>query len=108
VSSSLAYVEVHSALAEATRQRRLTESGRLQSIYTFETRWEDTFRIPPRDDLLRLAAELSAQHALRGYDAVHCATALAAASEDFVAVTSDRDLLRAWSALGLATIDTAG
>lgn len=108
VSSTLAYVELHAALAQATRQRRLTDSGRLQSIDTFEARWEDILRIPPSDDLLRIAAQLSAQHALRGYDAVHCATAVAAASNDFVAVSGDRDLLRAWNSLGIATIDTAG
>jgi len=48
---------------------------------------------------------LGAGHALRGYDAVHCATALAVASEDFVAIAGDHDLLRAWSELGIATID---
>ena len=45
---------------------------------------------------------------LRGGDAVHRATALAVAADDFVAVTGDQDLLRAWRALGLATVDTAG
>jgi len=39
---------------------------------------------------------------------VHRATALAVAADDFVAVTGDQDLLRAWRALGLATVDTAG
>jgi hypothetical protein len=32
---------------------------------------------------------------------------LAAASHDFVAITEDRDLLRAWSELGVATVDAA-
>ena len=108
VTTSLAFVEVHSALAQATRQGRLSETDRLRSVRAFEARWNDLIRIPPHDDLLTIAATLSAEHALRGYDAVHCATALAAASDDFVAVTGDRDLLRAWSSLGIATIDTAG
>ena len=108
VTTSLAFVEVHSALAQATRQGRLSETDRRRSLEAFEARWNDLIHIPPHDDLLKIAALLSAEHALRGYDAVHCATALAAASDDFVAVAGDRDLLRAWHTLGIATIDTLG
>lgn len=59
----------------------------------------------PNDALLRSAALPSASHSLRGYDAVHCATALAVASDDYVTVAGDRDLLRARSHLGVATVD---
>lgn len=57
------------------------------------------------DHVIEHAARLSADHALRGYDALHCAAALAAASDDFIAVAGDRDLLRTWSDLGVATVD---
>ena len=107
VTASLAYVEVHSAVAQAARQGRLTETDRQRALVAFEARWDDLVRIAPDDRILSVAAGLSADHALRGYDAIHCASALAAASPDFVAVTGDRDLLRAWSELGLVTVDTA-
>jgi predicted nucleic acid-binding protein len=106
VSSSLAYVEVHAALAQAMRQRRIDERGWRAAVRAFEARWEDVVRASPHDSIIALAATLAASHGLRGYDAVHCATAVAAASDDFVAVSGDRDLLRAWSELGLVTVDT--
>ena len=52
--------------------------------------------------LARHAGELAAIHGLRGYDAVHLATALAAATADLVLVTWDRDLARATAQSGIA------
>ena len=60
----------------------------------------------PSDEIIRHAAELTAAQGLRGYDAIHCATALALDTPDFVAVSGDRALLRAWSTLGIPTADT--
>lgn len=108
ITSSLAYVEAHAAIAQAARQGRLSTRGHEYALEAFELRWRDLVHVPPSDSLIKTAADLAAQHALRGYDAVHCATALAAASDDFVAISGDRDLLRAWSDLGIATIDAAG
>lgn len=108
MSSVVAYVEVHAALASALRQGRVDIAARAQALDLFETLWEDVVHIPLEDALIRPAALLAAQHSLRGYDAIHCATALAVASDDLVGVSGDRDLLRAWSALGIATIDTLG
>lgn len=108
VTTSLAYVEVHAALAQAARHGRLSTAEHASSLNAFQTRWDDLIHIPPSDALVKRAATLSARRALRGYDAVHCATALAVASEDFAAISGDRDLLRAWNALGVATIDTTG
>jgi len=108
VSSAIAFVEVHAALAQARRQGRLDDISHRRAIADFDPIWEDMVQVPVDGAVIRHAATLSASHALRGYDAVHCATALAVASDDFVAVSGDRDLLRAWSDLGIATIDTAG
>lgn len=107
VTTSLAYVEAHAALALAMRMGRLTAAGHRRAVHTFEERWCNITRIRPGDALVRSAARLCATQALRGYDAIHAATGLAAASDDFVAISGDRRLLRAWTALGLATIDTA-
>lgn len=107
-TSTLAFVEVHTVLAQARRSRRLTPAAHEGALESFERLWEEITPITPSDEIIRSAALLGTIHALRGYDAVHCATALAAASDDYVAVSGDRDLLRAWSELGIATIDTAG
>ena len=54
------------------------------------------------------AAALAHQYALRDNDAVHCACAEQLADPDVVAATGDRQLLAAWTRLGLATYDTNG
>lgn len=107
LSSAMTYVEVHAALAQAVRTGRIDTSAHSRGLQEFEVVWEDMSRIAVTNDVIVRAATMASSHTLRGYDAVHCATALAAASDDFVAVSGDQDLLRAWSALGIATIDTA-
>ncbi len=54
--------------------------------------------------LARHAGELTEQHALRGDDAVHLATALATDAADLVLVTWDGDLARAAVASGVAVV----
>lgn len=107
-TSTLSYVEVRTALAQAHRLQRLSDRAYQQAIYGFEQLWEEITPIAPVERLLRHAAALGSQQALRGYDAVHCATALAAASDHFAAITGDAALLRAWSNLGIITIDANG
>lgn len=106
-TTEIAYVEVHAALAQAARHGRLDAAEHREALASFETIWEDIARIPVDSLVIGHAATLAATQALRGYDAVHCATALAVASDDFVAVAGDRRLLEAWRELGVATIDTA-
>lgn len=55
-------------------------------------------------ELAQRAGALAAVHALRGYDAVHLATALAIDDPEIVLVTWDRDLARAGLAAGRAVI----
>lgn len=50
------------------------------------------------DALARAAGALAEQHALRGYDAVHLASAIAIADPDLVMATWDRDLAAAATA----------
>jgi uncharacterized protein len=54
----------------------------------------------------RSSSAAAHRHGLRGYDAVHCAAALAVTEDDVVAASGDRDLLAAWRADGLAVVDT--
>jgi uncharacterized protein len=52
--------------------------------------------------LARRAGELADERALRGYDAVHLASALALGAGETLLVTSDRDLSNAAVGAGLA------
>jgi hypothetical protein len=58
------------------------------------------------DQLIRTAADLSHQHSLPGYDAVHSASTRQLAADDVVAAAGDRQLLTAWLAIGIDTYDT--
>lgn len=52
--------------------------------------------------LARHAGELADEHALRGYDALHLASALALGATETILVTWDRDLSNAAVGAGLA------
>ncbi len=58
------------------------------------------------DELVRAAGTLARAHALRGYDAVHCAAGLGVISATTVALAGDQDLLVAWQPEGLQVLDT--
>lgn len=106
VASDLAYVEVHTALAQAQRMGRVTETQHGEALASFERLWNQLATIAPSEAIIRHAASLGAEHALRGYDAVHCATALAIRSEELFAISGDRALLEAWRRSGIPTVDT--
>jgi hypothetical protein len=70
-----------------------------------ERRIEELDLSIPTRPIVDSAAQLALDHALRGYDALHAATALALDSPDLVVITGDKALLDALSALGLSTGD---
>lgn len=103
-SSILAYPEGRAALAAARLQGRLREDEQAQAIKAFEELQADLVTIGVDRELARHAGELAEDLGLRGYDAVHLATALELGAEEVVLVTWDRDLARATERvdLGLA------
>ncbi|MPZ65045.1 MAG: PIN domain-containing protein [Pseudonocardiaceae bacterium] len=106
VSCRLLYVEVAAALAQAARMGRLTEAQRRSAVGRLDEMW-DEFEVVEVDELLvRQAADLAQSHALRGYDAVHCASAHQLDDDDIVVAAGDHQLLTAWAALGMSTLDT--
>jgi hypothetical protein len=58
-------------------------------------------------DLVSRAATLAFEQSLRGYDAVHCASAERLADPELLVAAGDKRLLEALSALGLDTVDVA-
>lgn len=106
--SALAFVEVHAALAQAVRIGRVSPRARIDALAAFDVRWREVAVVEARGRILDAAASLAATHALRGYDAVQCASGVAIASDETFAVSGDRALLQAWTVEGLATADTRG
>lgn len=106
VSSRLLYVEAAAALAQAHRLRRLTDNTHAQSRRRLDRICAELDIIEVDEQLVIRAAELAHRLALRGYDAVHCASAEQLDDDDVVAASGDRALLTAWRQLGIATYDT--
>ncbi|WIY83856.1 type II toxin-antitoxin system VapC family toxin [Propionimicrobium sp. PCR01-08-3] len=106
LSSQLSYVEVAAALAMAERQGRITSDEFEHAWADFTLRWAEVGVIAVSAGFVVRAARVARSHALRGYDAVHCTMALALNDADLVAVSGDKELLRAWDELGVATADT--
>ncbi|UUY06193.1 type II toxin-antitoxin system VapC family toxin [Svornostia abyssi] len=100
ILGELAYPEARAAIAAARRARRLGGQTYVRAVAGIEELVSDALIIGVDRALARNAGDLADQHALRGYDAVHLASALAADVD--VVVTWDRDLARAVVASGIA------
>ena len=100
----LLYAEARAALAGAKRSRRLSLAQHVQAKSDLHRLWQDLTVLEPVASLIELAGDLAEAEALRGYDAVHLASALSAGVRIFV--TADTDLLVAARARGLNVIDT--
>lgn len=105
LTSRLTYGETAAAVAQATRIGRLSERARRRATEKLDELWAEFDVIEVDGPLIRRAADLTHQCGLRGYDAVHCASAEQVADDELVAATGDRKLLLAWSELGIATFD---
>jgi predicted nucleic acid-binding protein len=105
-TSRLLYVEAAAALARAARLGRLEPSAHEQALAALETLWLQFDVLAVDEDLVQRAATLARTRGLRGYDAVHCASALEVDGPTVVAVSGDRVLLEAWRASGIDVIDT--
>ena len=73
--SSLAQVEVRSALARALRESRVTKPQHDQALHDFTGEWPTYVRVPMSDQLLDEAADITEAHALKSLDAIQLASA---------------------------------
>ena len=105
-SSILAYPEARAALAAAHRGDRLSAEGYRQARGEFESLQSELLLIGIDGQLARHAGRLAEEFALRGYDAVHLASALAFGADTTV-VTWDQDLGRAAVRVGCAVAPAA-
>ena len=75
-TSTVAYPEVRAALARRARDGSLTEAGHIAVKRQLDLDWGHFVSMEPTHVITRLAGDLSEQHALRGFDAVHLACAV--------------------------------
>jgi uncharacterized protein len=105
VTTRLLYVESAAALAQGLRMGRLTESGHREALELLDRMWQEFEVVEVNDLVTTRAAALAHLLALRGYDAVHCASAEQLDDHDLVVASGDQKLLKACAELGMATAD---
>jgi predicted nucleic acid-binding protein len=105
-SSILSYPEGRAALAAAHRAGRLTGSAHNRAREDFDTVLAELLLVGIDEPLARHAGDLAERLQLRGYDAVHLASALAM-GVDTTVLTWDRDLSRAAALSGCAVAPAA-
>lgn len=101
ISSILSYPEGRAALAAARRGARLTAATHRRALRDFESLQDEISLIGIDAQLAREAGRLAEKFALRGYDAVHLASALST-GDSITLVSWDRDLRRAGAYNGCA------
>ncbi len=101
IASRLMYPEARAALAAAARTGRVTSSELRLVRSRLENRWNQVEIIEINDEIARTSGDLAEAHALRGYDSVHLASAVALADETSVLATWDLELRRAAVDAGL-------
>ena len=97
--------EVAAALAKAARVGLVTREAAAEALEAFNADWEHLIRLQLSEPLAARAAALAWEHGLRGYDAVHLATALVwreTLGEAVTVATYDRELWRGAQASGLS------
>jgi hypothetical protein len=102
-ASGLLFVETRAGLAAAHRGRRMTSQSLTAAKRDMARLREHMNEIHADRSVLARAEELAEREALRGYDAVHLASALHAGVE--VLITADTALVRAAERLGLTVVD---
>jgi predicted nucleic acid-binding protein len=105
VTVRIAYVEAAAAIAQARRLGRLTRSQQREAVSLLDEKWEQLQIVDVDDTLVRRAGTVADGHSVRGYDATHCAGAESIDDVEVVAASGDHQLLAAWRALGMSTLD---
>jgi predicted nucleic acid-binding protein len=100
-STILSYPEGRAALAAARRGGRLSTDGHTRARQEYESAQSELLLLGIDGPLARDAGELAEDLQLRGYDAVHLASALALGA-DTTLVSWDQELRRAATQRGCA------
>lgn len=104
-TSLLSRAETSSALAKAVRMGALTREGGAAALQTFRREWPVFIRVQATEPVIAWADTLAWEQNLRGYDAVHLASAMLwqeGLGDPITLATFDRQLWDAARAQGLA------
>jgi predicted nucleic acid-binding protein len=107
VSCRLLRVEAAAGLARAYQMRRIDKEVFRRARDVMPELLDQLVFTEVGRELVEDAADYAYSCELRGYDAVHCASAYTWKEFDVVVATGDRALLRACQQLGMNTVDTS-
>jgi predicted nucleic acid-binding protein len=97
-TAKIAYAEIFAGLTRKLRERHISRSEYDLTCRQFESDWQAYLRVELQDHVLLLARDLIQRHPLRGFDAVHLASAMSlksALAEEVTFAAGDGRLLRA-------------
>lgn len=97
-TAKIAYAEVYAGLTRKLRDGHLSDAQYVLACRNFEADWQAYIQVELHDDILFLARDLIRRHPLRGFDAIHLASAISlknALGEDITFAAADERLLRA-------------
>lgn len=103
-SSLVLLAEARAALASARRAQRIDAGRQSDAVATLARLWEQVDGIELTEPLARRSGELAELCALRGYDAIHLASAEAILDEGDVMVVSDTRLAEAAASIGIEAL----
>lgn len=107
-TAKIAYAEIYAGLTRKLRERNLSRASYGLACRQFEGDWHAYVRVELIDDILLLARDLIERYPLRGYDAVHLASALqlkSALEEEVRFAAADKNLLKAAQAEELEVVN---
>ena len=103
-TSVISRAEVSAAFAKAVRLKFVTRDAAASAMKQFAADWPHFIRLQLTENLVARAASLAWEQGLRGYDAVHLATALVwheTVGQAVFVATFDRQLWQGAQATGL-------
>jgi predicted nucleic acid-binding protein len=107
-TSWVAYAETRAAFSRALRERVTSPEEHLERVGQFNRDWESTLRISLSPLIVRAAGDLTEVYGLRGFDAIHLASALwlrDKCSDDFGVAVYDHRLREAAATAGLRVVE---
>jgi len=75
-TSIVAYAEARAAFSRRYREKAFTKAEHSRIKTFFDKDWRDFLVLDITDEMIRRAGDLAEKHALRGFDAIHLASAL--------------------------------
>lgn len=104
VGSVALVAEARAAIAAAGRSGRVEDGVRAAAVVALRELWQQIDSIDVTEALAQRAGELAERCALRGYDAIHLASAEAILDEGDVMVVCDIRLAEAAASIGLEAL----